>query len=52
MQYKIVEMHHLTKIHSSDIQKTCLSMFSNTGQNHFIFYLPPDFLQPTQHFHV
>ena len=40
MQYSIVEMHHLTEIHSFNIQKSCLSMFFNTDQNHFMF-LPP-----------
>ena len=38
MQYSIVEMHDFSKIHSFNIQKPCLSMFSNTGQNRFIFF--------------
>ena len=35
MQYSAVQMHHLTKIQSFIIQKSC--MFSKTGQNHFVF---------------
>ena len=41
MQYSIVEMHNFSKIHSFNIQKPCLSMFSNAGQNRFIFFSTP-----------
>ena len=51
MQYSVVDMPHLTKIHSLKKSTTLFKCFLILAKITF-FYLPPDCLQPTQHFHV
>ena len=41
MQYSVVEIHHLIKSHSFNIQKYGLGMYFCTSQKITLFFLPP-----------
>ena len=52
MQYSVVEMHHLSKNHSFDIQKYGLSIYFSASQKITYFFLPPSWLFAYMDFRV